>query len=65
MLGTLYLIPSTLGECCISDVLPQRTSEIVNRIAHYVVENTRSARRFLSKLNVQKDINCLSFSKRY
>jgi len=63
MLGVLYLIPSTLGECCIGDVLPQRTSEIVNRIAHYVVENTRSARRFLSKLNIEQSIDALTFAE--
>ncbi|MDR2938579.1 MAG: SAM-dependent methyltransferase [Prevotellaceae bacterium] len=63
MHGTLYLIPSTLGDCCTADVLPQRTAEIVNRIAHYVVENTRSARRFLSKLGIQQSIDSLSFTE--
>ena len=63
MLGTLYLIPSTLGECCVGDVLPQRTSEVVNRVSHYVVENTRSARRFLSKLKIRQSIDFLAFAE--
>jgi 16S rRNA (cytidine1402-2'-O)-methyltransferase len=62
-LGTLYLIPSTLGECCLADVLPQRTADVANRISHYVVENTRSARRFLSKLQLAQPIDALSFAE--
>jgi 16S rRNA (cytidine1402-2'-O)-methyltransferase len=62
-LGTLYLIPATLGECGIADVLPQRTADVANHISHYVVENTRSARRFLSKLHLAQPIDALSFAE--
>lgn len=61
--GKLYLIPSTLGECCIGDVLPQRTVDVVNRISRYVVENTRSARRFLSRLKIAHPIDSLTFTE--
>jgi 16S rRNA (cytidine1402-2'-O)-methyltransferase len=62
-LGKLYLIPSTLGECCIGDVLPQRTVDVANRISRYVVENTRSARRFLSRLKIAQPISSLEFTE--
>ncbi|MDR2814815.1 MAG: SAM-dependent methyltransferase [Prevotellaceae bacterium] len=61
--GKLYLIPSTLGECCIGDVLPQRTADVANRISRYVVENTRSARRFLSRLKISQPIDSLIFTE--
>ncbi|MDR0711966.1 MAG: SAM-dependent methyltransferase [Prevotellaceae bacterium] len=61
--GKLYLIPSTLGECCAGDVLPRRTVDVVNRISRYVVENTRSARRFLSRLKIAQPIDSLSFTE--
>ncbi|MDR3365505.1 MAG: SAM-dependent methyltransferase [Prevotellaceae bacterium] len=61
--GKLYLIPSTLGECCIGDVLPQRTADVVNRISRYVVEHTRSARRFLSRLKIAQPIDSLIFTE--
>ncbi|MDR1416012.1 MAG: SAM-dependent methyltransferase [Prevotellaceae bacterium] len=63
MSGKLYLIPSTLGERCMGDVLPQRTADVANRILHYVVENTRSARRFLSKLKLSHPIDSLMFTE--
>ncbi|MDR0688370.1 MAG: SAM-dependent methyltransferase [Prevotellaceae bacterium] len=63
MSGKLYLIPSTLGGCCIGDVLPQRTVDVANRISRYVVENTRSARRFLSRLKLSRPIDSLVFAE--
>jgi 16S rRNA (cytidine1402-2'-O)-methyltransferase len=61
--GTLYLIPATLGECCLGDVLPQRTADVANRISRYVVEDTRSARRFLSRLKIAQPIDSLLFTE--
>jgi 16S rRNA (cytidine1402-2'-O)-methyltransferase len=45
------------------DVLPQRTAEVANTIRHFVVENTRSARRFLSALKIANPIDLLSFTE--
>ncbi|MDR0415631.1 MAG: SAM-dependent methyltransferase [Prevotellaceae bacterium] len=63
MFGKLYLIPSTLGECCVGDVLPRRTVDVAGGISHYVVENTRSARRFLSRLKLPRPIDSLVFTE--
>ena len=43
----LYLIPVTLGETSIEKVLPSYNKEIILGIKHFIVEDVRSARRFL------------------
>lgn len=45
--GTLYLIPVPLSDGTAGHVLPAYNVEIVRGIRHFVVENLRSARRFL------------------
>ena len=58
---TLYLIPVTLGESPINQVLPPYNTEIISNLSHFIVENVRSARRFLKKCNPDIDINALTF----
>jgi len=43
----LYLIPVSLGGAEAKKVLPPLTIEIINSIKYFVVENQRTARRFL------------------
>lgn len=50
----LYLIPVTLGDTPIDKVLPSYNTDIIRGIKHFIVEDVRSARRFLKK--VDKDI---------
>ena len=47
----LYLIPVTLGETELSRVLPAFNAEVIPQIRHFIVEDVRSARRFLKKVN--------------
>ncbi|HTN68114.1 MAG TPA: SAM-dependent methyltransferase [Dysgonamonadaceae bacterium] len=58
---TLYLIPVTLGDTPINKVLPSYNTEIINNLSYFIVENIRSARRFLKKCNPAIDINKLTF----
>ncbi len=52
----LYLIPVTLGDTPYEKVLPQYNFEIIEQIKYFIVENVRSARRFLCKIpNVNLD----------
>ncbi len=51
----LYLIPCTLGDTSLEKVLPAYNRDIVVGIKHFIVEDVRSARRFLKK--VERDIN--------
>ena len=61
MEAALYLLPVTLGETPLSNVLPQYNSEIIAGIRHFIVEDVRSARRFLRKVDSQFDIDGSTF----
>ncbi len=58
---TLYLIPVTMGDTPIDKVLPHYNTEIINTLSYFIVENVRSARRFLKKCNPEIDIDGLTF----
>lgn len=59
---TLYLIPTTLGDTSkLSDVLPSYNSQIIGSLKYFIVENIRTARRFLKKTDPQIDIDSLTF----
>lgn len=47
MTGTLYLLPVWLGEQETQRVLPAYNLQVMDRLRHLVVENERTARRFL------------------
>ncbi|TSA29112.1 MAG: SAM-dependent methyltransferase [Bacteroidetes bacterium] len=47
--GTLYLIPSLLGDTDPEDVLPRKVLEIIHSLNTFIVEEIRNARRFLRK----------------
>ena len=57
----LYLIPVTLGDTEIRNVLPDYNHDVILGIKHFVVENIRSARRFLKKVEKSIDIDQLTF----
>lgn len=59
--GKLYLIPSPLGDNQPSDVLPEMVFETIGRIRTYVVEEVRTARRFLSRAGLKGKIDTLEF----
>ena len=57
----LYLIPVTLGETPVAQVLPSYNHDIIVNIKHFIVENIRSARRFLKQVEKSIDIDELTF----
>ncbi len=61
MTPALYLIPVTLGETEINQVLPSYNHDVIVEIKHFIVENIRSARRFLKKTEKVIDIDTLTF----
>ena len=61
MQASLYLIPVTLGETEHRRVLPEYNREVVGRIKHFIVENVRTARRFLKKADPSIVIDELVF----
>ena len=58
---TLYLIPVTLGETKLSRVLPDYNREVILSLKHFIVENKRTARRFLKKTAPEIVIDELHF----
>lgn len=57
----VYLIPVTLGDTSIEQVLPSYNKEVILGIRHFIVENIRSARRFLKKVEQSINIDELTF----
>lgn len=57
----LYLIPVTLGDTSIESVLPSYNKSIILEIKYFIVEDIRSARRFLKKVDKDIDIDQLNF----
>ena len=55
--GTLYLIPNTLGGESIEDIIPQTVREGSKSLRHFMVENLKSARRLLRKMDRQFPID--------
>jgi 16S rRNA (cytidine1402-2'-O)-methyltransferase len=49
MSGKIILIPVTLGDSSLEKVIPQEVIECITPIRHFIVENVRTARRFLRK----------------
>lgn len=52
--GKLYLIPTTLGDCDNQDVLPQSINRAIDFIDYYIVENEKTARKFIKSVNPTK-----------
>ena len=57
----LYLIPVTLGETPVSQVLPAYNHDVILGIRHFLVENVRSARRLLPMLDDEFPIDDSTF----
>lgn len=55
MKGKLYLIPTTLGDNNPLDVLPIKVKDIIDQTNHFIVENEKSARRFIKKISPDKN----------
>ena len=61
MQGKLYLIPTTLGDSKINSVIPPDVSEIIEELQFFIVENIRTARRYIRKISRKKNIDELTF----
>ena len=61
-LGTLYLIPVTLGADNITKVLPPEVVAIAQQLEIFVVENEKTARHFLSTIKTNKPVRELQLN---
>lgn len=61
MKGILYLIPSPLGNNDPREVIPSAVLELIPSLKHFVVEEVKTARRYLSKTGLKGKIDTLHF----
>lgn len=61
MEAALYLIPVTLGDTPIDQVLPAYNRDVIKGIRHFIVEEIRTARRFLRKVDREFPIDDSTF----
>jgi len=59
--GTLFLIPNTLGSEQTNHIIPQVVAETAAALRHFAVEEVKSARRFLRKIDRQFPIDDSQF----
>jgi 16S rRNA (cytidine1402-2'-O)-methyltransferase len=62
MKGKLYLIPAFLGSDNSEESFPGHNLKIIETIKYFIVEEERSARRFIKKILPDTDISKLQFS---
>lgn len=51
MAGKLYMIPTTLGGEQINDVIPESVQQLISGLRHFVVEDIKTARRYLRRVD--------------
>ncbi len=54
VVGKVYLIPTTLGDNAPLEVMPISIKGTIERIDHYIVENEKTARRFIKRVSPSK-----------
>ncbi len=59
--AALYLIPVNISEAPLESVLPSENMELIRGIRHFIVENIRTARRFLRRCDRTFDIDGCTF----
>lgn len=60
---TLYLLPVPLSDVAPEVVMPSVNIDIARQVKHFIVENIRSARRFLKRCDRAIDIDTLTFAE--
>lgn len=59
--SALYLIPVNISDAPLKDVLPPGNLEVLRNLRHIIVENVRTARRFLKRCDPAFDIAAVTF----
>ena len=60
--GTLYLIPTPLGEGELAWVMPEAVRQRAAELAYYIVEHPKTARRFLKQIGCIQPLQKISMS---
>lgn len=62
-LGTLYLIPNTLGSDSFTDTIPTRAQQVVGALTHYLAEGEKSARHFIKLVAPEVNLRSLNIQR--
>jgi len=62
MAGRIYLIPVTLGSEDYSGVIPSKVTDLTKKLRFFIVEELRSARRYLRKIDKEFPIDESNFN---
>ena len=54
--GTLFLIPTTLGDSTLAAVIPQEVQQRVRTLEYFVAENPKTARAYLKQVGTAKPL---------
>jgi 16S rRNA (cytidine1402-2'-O)-methyltransferase len=57
----LFLIPSTIGDTPVSQVIPAYNLDVIRNLRHFVVEEERTARRFLIRCGHKQFLDDIHF----
>ena len=60
--GKLYLIPTVIAEDTAHKVIPEQVRNELSSIQHFLAENVRTARRFISSLKIFDSVETLQFT---
>ncbi|CEN34623.1 SAM-dependent methyltransferase [Capnocytophaga cynodegmi] len=60
-MSSIYLIPNFLGESSADMVLPNQIGSVVRSLKHFIVENEKSARKFIKQIAPDKSQQELVF----
>ncbi len=52
--GTLFLIPAPLGATPIDEIMPETVKKTVAKLRYFIVENEKTARRFIKQICPEK-----------
>ena len=52
--GILYLIPTPLGKAPLTEIMPGIVREVIKKLTYFIVENEKTARRFIKEICPEK-----------
>ena len=61
--GKLYLIPTTLGDNEPLEVLPLSVKKVIEELDTFIVENEKTARKFIKRITPRKSQPSLTILK--
>ena len=66
--GTLFLIPAPLGDAPIPEIMPEIVARVIHQLDTFIVENEKTARRFIKKIcpdKIQADLTIFQLDKHH